>query len=296
MKKGFTLIELLVVIAIIAILAAILFPVFAQAREKARQITCVSNVDQMGLAMMQYTQDYDEMTPMVRHDKMPGGIVTPTNPQGLRDFDYYVILQPYIKSVDMFFCPDRQQWPINGKGKPRCEDGNYSQHECLGYGYNQGWVSDGGYGMVGPQQADGNRYGISLAAITAPASTIAYGDTNDTPTYSVTADNIFSTEPDGYSSSSIRHMQELAFVFADGHAKAIKFNAGEYAGYGLVGLPANENDAYLFCNDLNTVGNYSFAAGVQNGGSLAGQYPLQTAGETCAQAVVDVYTHTTINP
>ena len=62
-RRGFTLIELLVVIAIIAILAAILFPVFAKAREKARQITCTSNEKQLGLAFLQYVQDYDETYP-----------------------------------------------------------------------------------------------------------------------------------------------------------------------------------------------------------------------------------------
>ena len=65
-RRGFTLIELLVVIAIIAILAAILFPVFAQAREKARQTTCLSNMKQMGTAIMMYVQDYDEVTPANR--------------------------------------------------------------------------------------------------------------------------------------------------------------------------------------------------------------------------------------
>jgi len=65
-KKGFTLIELLVVIAIIAILAAILFPVFAQAREKARAISCTSNLKQIGLGLLQYTQDNDEQFPMLQ--------------------------------------------------------------------------------------------------------------------------------------------------------------------------------------------------------------------------------------
>ena len=71
--KGFTLIELLVVIAIIAILAAILFPVFAQAREKARQISCLSNEKQIGLAFMQYIQDYDETYPHQQFDGAPAG-------------------------------------------------------------------------------------------------------------------------------------------------------------------------------------------------------------------------------
>ncbi|MFA0737619.1 MAG: hypothetical protein LKKZDAJK_000711 [Candidatus Fervidibacter sp.] len=64
--RGFTLIELLVVIAIIAILAAILFPVFSQAREKARQVTCVSNMKNIGMSLMQYVQDYDETFPAWR--------------------------------------------------------------------------------------------------------------------------------------------------------------------------------------------------------------------------------------
>src|SRR5438270_674257 len=71
-RRGFTLIELLVVIAIIAILAAILFPVFAQAREKARQAACQSNLKQLGLAAMMYTQDYDGTYPIAQYSSPPG--------------------------------------------------------------------------------------------------------------------------------------------------------------------------------------------------------------------------------
>jgi len=84
MRKGFTLIELLVVIAIIAILAAILFPVFARAREKARQTSCLSNMKQIGLAFMMYTQDYDETLPGISFSATGAnpGAVWPGTPSG----------------------------------------------------------------------------------------------------------------------------------------------------------------------------------------------------------------------
>ena len=89
-KKGFTLIELLVVIAIIAILAAILFPVFARARENARRASCSSNLKQMGLAVMQYTQDYDELMPFYY------------NRAGIWWMD---AVNPYAKSYQIWKCP-----------------------------------------------------------------------------------------------------------------------------------------------------------------------------------------------
>jgi prepilin-type N-terminal cleavage/methylation domain-containing protein len=92
--KAFTLIELLVVIAIIAILAAILFPAFARARENARKTSCLSNMKQIGLGVLQYVQDYD-------------GLVPATNAQGKDDEAYTAAarIMPYVKSFQLFRCP-----------------------------------------------------------------------------------------------------------------------------------------------------------------------------------------------
>ncbi len=97
-QRGFTLIELLVVIAIIAILAAILFPVFAQAREKARAIACLSNERQLGLALMQYTQDNDETYPSGPSLAPADGTATGLGWAGL--------CWPYVKSTQVYECPD----------------------------------------------------------------------------------------------------------------------------------------------------------------------------------------------
>jgi len=92
-KRGFTLIELLVVIAIIAILAAILFPVFARARENARKSTCQSNLKQMATAMLMYAQDYDETLCVERHE---------------RSQSFIQIIAPYVKNVKVFDCPSQR--------------------------------------------------------------------------------------------------------------------------------------------------------------------------------------------
>jgi prepilin-type N-terminal cleavage/methylation domain-containing protein/prepilin-type processing-associated H-X9-DG protein len=102
-KKAFTLIELLVVIAIIAILAAILFPVFAQAREKARAISCLSNLKQIGLGAMMYMQDYDEITVPIRVNTWPAG-------KDWRQHWQYII-QPYIKNQRIMSCPSESSIP-----------------------------------------------------------------------------------------------------------------------------------------------------------------------------------------
>src|SRR5579862_3599835 len=104
-QSGFTLIELLVVIAIIAILAAILFPVFAQAREKARQASCISNLKQLGLAFLQYEQDYDEtLLPAERFhfiDQNSNGTFT-----GQSALEPYIKNHPQQSKGTVWVCPD----------------------------------------------------------------------------------------------------------------------------------------------------------------------------------------------
>src|SRR5438045_6104384 len=109
-RRGFTLIELLVVIAIIAILAAILFPVFAQARAKARQTGCLSNMKQVGMAVQMYSQDYDERLLYARSFGRIWSLVEKTwgsGKQGERTDNVEMpdLLLPYTKNMDVFFCP-----------------------------------------------------------------------------------------------------------------------------------------------------------------------------------------------
>ncbi len=110
-RQGFTLIELLVVIAIIAILAAILFPVFAQAREKARQASCVSNLKQIGVSLLMYSQDYDEN--MVNHYYGAWKAGARSNPadatiSGDQQCSMWMdVVQPYVKNIQIFNCPSQ---------------------------------------------------------------------------------------------------------------------------------------------------------------------------------------------
>jgi len=133
-RKAFTLIELLVVIAIIAILAAILFPVFAQAREAARKASCQSNLKQWGLAIGMYTADNDETVPI--YATCPSGVVW-TYPNGSTGncWLWYHPLQPYVKNYGIYSCPSAPKtgtWNYTGFYHP---PGAYSlnQYAFLGY-------------------------------------------------------------------------------------------------------------------------------------------------------------------
>jgi prepilin-type N-terminal cleavage/methylation domain-containing protein/prepilin-type processing-associated H-X9-DG protein len=133
-KQGFTLIELLVVIAIIALLAAILFPVFARARENARRASCLSNLKQLGLGFLQYSQDYDESYPVGNRSGL-----------GAIHFGYGWAsrIYPYVKSQPVFVCPSTRKepspWPATW---------------TIAYGYNQS-IADmrNGFGISGKLSA-----------------------------------------------------------------------------------------------------------------------------------------------
>ncbi len=143
-RRGFTLIELLVVIAIIAILAAILFPVFARARAKARQASCQSNLKQLALAMLIYCQDYDGKFPIATPSCVAG------NGQDGLTAPWWMLIMPYVKNEQLFACPS---YPHNVNNAGLCGGANCSQRLTsvdkapISYGYSiaigshESWVT-----------------------------------------------------------------------------------------------------------------------------------------------------------
>jgi prepilin-type N-terminal cleavage/methylation domain-containing protein/prepilin-type processing-associated H-X9-DG protein len=174
-KKGFTLIELLVVIAIIAILAAILFPVFAQARDKARAASCLSNTKQQALAWYMYAQDYDETSVPLYYGEW--GDCYPNCPK-TGHWPWMKQLIPYVKNKALYTCPSlpSAHWDaLLGAYGPGWE---YEFPSVIGYGLNRL--------MCGPPKNPAINdvdyaTGIALAAITAPASKITIAETRYYP-------------------------------------------------------------------------------------------------------------------
>jgi prepilin-type N-terminal cleavage/methylation domain-containing protein/prepilin-type processing-associated H-X9-DG protein len=159
-RNAFTLIELLVVIAIIAILAAILFPVFAQAREKARAISCMSNIKQVTLAFSMYTQDYDE-------DMVLGVESSPSSASG--SYWWPSLLQPYIKTWNIYRCPDTGDPLSIWSGGPYDWYPNWQSFATVGYNYT----------VLSHFNGDcANSAGHSLASVSQPAGTVAFIDSS----------------------------------------------------------------------------------------------------------------------
>lgn len=239
-NRGFTLIELLVVIAIIAILAAILFPVFAQAREKARQTSCLSNEKQLGLGILQYVQDYDEMFPAASN--------VWTN-------SWAIATQPYIKSYDVFRCPDDGDLDLRAALIPWAGI-------SISYGANMnnsGYSPDtfkalGPFGLGDDSQGYWRIRSLTLADIKQPASGIMVAERHNGDSRAVGGDGNASNYSSGFTEQgwvgnidtktpylipdgtrvaakypngpngavSAKHSEMANFLFCDGHAKAMK--------------------------------------------------------------------------
>ena len=171
-RGAFTLIELLVVIAIIAILAAILFPVFAQAREKARQTSCLSNIKQVGLALMMYVQDYDESYPVCNIYDF-----------GLGDFGvtsgWSGRIIPYVKSTRLLWCPADSFGSYNPVGDWDGPAQSYASNSLMG---GPGLPGNTPAGVISAYNKDWNSQGwfkgaaVTLAAVSRPADTIALAE------------------------------------------------------------------------------------------------------------------------
>ena len=201
---GFTLIEMLVVIAIIAVVAAILFPVFAKAREKARQTTCLSNMKQLSLAVAEYTIDYD--------DHFPNQVSAEAGDELTGAWIYYDLfadafdvdkgsLYPYVKDKSVYICRDDVAGTKNGL--------SYSMNGCV----SSKELPDGGF-----------MQGIPPAKIVEPSNTMLFGEEASYTLNDPTSDPALGTSDDGYfnvtsNGFSTRHTSGSIISFVDGHAK-----------------------------------------------------------------------------
>jgi prepilin-type N-terminal cleavage/methylation domain-containing protein/prepilin-type processing-associated H-X9-DG protein len=200
-RRGFTLIELLVVIAIIAILAAILFPVFARAREKARQANCSSNQKQIGLAAIMYSQDYDESYVFAYY--------------GAPTYDWRLTLHPYIKNAQMQQCPSFR--PTGTRFDPGAA---YALTNVGGYCIN----------ALHTAMTTGSAWqapaGVADSSVSDASSVITFtdgnGGYNDVAGISTTAHGSKRTDISGTNTGGVRHNEGANYAFYDGHVKTRK--------------------------------------------------------------------------
>lgn len=211
MRKGFTLVELLVVIAILAILAAILFPVFSRAREKARQTSCLSNMRQIGIAWLCYLQDYDER-----------GLNWRVGGQGRWSANWYYwcdMLMPYIKNTQIMVCPSNRlkqppMLPCDHEGNTMLSD------YCL-----FSWA--GGSGTQDDPYYQGLDANSSLAQVTKPAELVMLTE-GWTYTGPASIDNGKGCTGWGECTDD-RHNGGACYAFVDGHSKWMKHDEANKA-------------------------------------------------------------------
>jgi len=197
-RTAFTLIELLVGIAIIAILAAILFPVFARARENARRTSCLSNIKQIALGSMQYAQDYD--------GRLVPSIGTSTPPYIFNGylFHWFNGLDPYLKSTQVFFCPSDSDH----------DSTKQFTYANISYGWNHYGLCYY-FGTTGPISPVYSQGGMPLAAIDDPSETVLLGDSHGSNPWGVHYSGT-------YYGIGARHLEGANFGFVDGHVKWFK--------------------------------------------------------------------------
>ena len=239
-RAGFTLIELLVVIAIIAILASILFPVFARARENARRASCLSNLKQIGLGIMQYVQDYDEHYPMgwagraVRGSYggipqtqagTPGAYFNVCDPGscgsgGTGHFITWMdMVYPYVKSVQIFVCPSTTGTLLSGSPIP-----SYFMSKAYGNTNSQEPGSNvaSDYGTY-PYGMDILHTGTPAAAVVRASQTVMVADLgNNMGKYAMGLNpRLWALYSDGstYHDSFVPHLEGTNFAYGDGHVK-----------------------------------------------------------------------------
>jgi prepilin-type N-terminal cleavage/methylation domain-containing protein/prepilin-type processing-associated H-X9-DG protein len=214
--KGFTLIELLVVIAIIALLAAILFPVFAKAREKARQTSCLSNLKQLMLGFLLYASDYDE--------GLPTGYTWCLHRVWPENLPYYVQVQPYVRNWQLFECPSMA--PLG------CVNGSIAHHQVdeavlqgavpptfvLSYGYNECIINSWRPDLPGTQSV------YKLARATEVTRDVIVADSCgliNNPSRIGWANTCRPCFPENQLYGNTRHNGGSNVAYLDGHAKFI---------------------------------------------------------------------------
>jgi prepilin-type N-terminal cleavage/methylation domain-containing protein/prepilin-type processing-associated H-X9-DG protein len=216
-KSGFTLIELLVVIAIIALLAAILFPVFARARENARRSSCQSNLKQMGLGILQYTQDYDEQYPLGTNDYW-NNTASGTVPAGGR-YTWRQLIHPYVKSTQVMMCPsvsDRRSG-IHMDDPATTVGGSFLALRSS-YSANLRFM---------PDLSNVTPFSVSVGSVDAVARKIIVAESSPTQDWSPNVvcanDNWASGGGTNFRDKGFAgHLGTANYLFADGHVKAFK--------------------------------------------------------------------------